>query len=329
MTKTPQAICLGELLVDFVADQIGDLHQVTRFSHKPGGAPANVAIAMQRLGLQSGFITKVGEGSFGQFLSEVVQREGVDTSYLQHTYKARTGLAFVWRKENGDREFSFHRDPSADMLLSKRDIEENYFRQCQCFHYGSISLISELSREATYQAIKYAQRFGSIISYDPNLRLTLWDSHKEAKERILEGMTYADMVKVSEEEIRFLTGSSDPQAGIDFFRSKGVKLALLTYGSQGAWLVTSQIAEFVPSFQLQAIDTTGAGDAFAAAVLYQLVENRMIAEKLGDIHVQQARNIVTFAHAAGALTTTQAGAIPALPTREEVNEMIQNEKKSA
>lgn len=327
-SKIPQAICLGELLIDFVALENGPLDQVTGFLKKPGGAPANVAIALQRLGLDCGFISQVGQDPFGQYLVKVVSDEGVDTSQIKKTKKARTGLAFVSLKDNGDRDFSFYRDPSADMLLSQRDIKPSYFSNCRYFHFGSISLICEFSRKATYQAIEYAQNNKALISYDPNLRMSLWDSAREAKKRILEGLKWATLVKVSQEELHFLIGNSDPQKGIEFFRKQGKKLILLTYAEKGAWIATTTQQAFMSSFDLAVVDTTGAGDAFIGAVLSQLSRKKIYEHNLESLRAQDLQEILLFAHAAGGLTTTSKGAIPSLPSYKEVKKFLKNKDLS-
>ncbi|HEY9699448.1 MAG TPA: PfkB family carbohydrate kinase [Trichocoleus sp.] len=308
-------ICLGELLIDFVPTVTGvTLIDAPAFQKAPGGAPANVAVGLSRLGISSAFMGKVGDDAFGHFLANILRDAGVNIQALHFATEARTALAFVSLKADGDREFMFYRHPSADMLFTPEEVDTDLIQQAKLLHFGSISLISSPSREATLHAIDCAQQAGKIISCDPNLRLALWQDEQAAREGMLLALKQAQIVKVSEEELEFLTGTTDPAAVYQQLWHDRMMLLLLTKGTQGCRFMTSHAEGEVPSFPVKAIDTTGAGDAFMAGFLQGIVKNPEILEDPAQLN-----QLCRFANAAGALTTTQRGAIPALPTRQQVD----------
>jgi fructokinase len=305
-------VSFGELLIDFVALETGvSVGEASGFEKKPGGAPANVAVAVAKLGQSSAFLGQVGDDPFGHYLGGVLRAEGVNTAGLRFSTEARTALAFVSLRADGERSFVFYRQPSADMLMRPQDVALDLIDGQTMFHFGSITLISEPSRSATLAAVNYARERGLTISYDPNLRLSLWRDAETAREGLLSGLDYANIVKVSDEELEFLTGEDDPAP---LWRD-GMRMIVVTHGSGGATLYTRDNTPFYEAgFRVNAVDTTGAGDGFVAGLLVGLVEQ---GERIGALS-----EILRFANAVGAITTTARGAIPALPTRAQVETFL-------
>ncbi len=309
-------VCFGELLIDFVALESGvHVGDASGFVKAPGGAPANVAVGVARLEQPSAFLGQVGDDAFGHFLAGVLQAESVDVSGLRFSNEARTALAFVALGEDGERSFTFYRHPSADMLMRPEDVALDVIRQGRIFHFGSITMIHEPSRSATLAAADAAREAGLIISYDPNLRLALWPDEEAARQGMISGLDYATVLKVSDEEVAFMTGGDD----ISPLWRDGMEVILVTHGRDGATLHTREASHHVPSFKVQPVDTTGAGDGFVAGMLVGMLD---YASTEGG-YLAHARDVVRFANAVGALTTTQKGAIPALPTRQQVEAFIQ------
>lgn len=305
-------LCMGELLIDFVALESGvTVGEASGFIKAAGGAPANVAVAAARLGLKAGFIGQVGDDPFGRYLAGVLEADRVDTRGLRFSPEARTALAFVSLGPGGERSFVFYRNPSADMLMRPEDVELSLVEACKVFHYGSITLISEPSRSATLAAVRHARAHGKLISYDPNLRMSLWPSAEEARAGMRLGMEDADVVKVSQEELEFLTGESHAGA---LWRD-GMTLLVITHGAGGATLYTPRERFFAPGFPVEAVDTTGAGDSFVAGLLAGMLE-------YGADFDRHLSEIARFANAMGAITTTRKGAIPALPLRAQVEAFL-------
>jgi fructokinase len=304
-------VALGELLIDFVARETGvTVGEASGFDKKPGGAPANVAVAVAKLGQPSAFLGQVGDDPFGHFLEAVVRTEGVDTRGLRFTGAARTALAFVSLRADGERSFVFYRHPSADMVMRPEDVAFDVIDRQDIFHYGSITLIDEPVRSATLAAVNYARERGLTISYDPNLRLSLWKDEATARAVLLSGLDYAHIVKVSDEELEFLTGAHDPAP----LWREGMRIIVVTHGAEGATLYTRSEAISVPGFRVNAVDTTGAGDGFVAGLLVGLIERGMV----------NLRESLRFACAVGAITTTARGAIPALPTRAQAEAFLRD-----
>lgn len=302
-------VCMGELLIDFVALESGvSVGEASGFVKAPGGAPANVAVAVARLGGESAFIGQVGADPFGHHLRDVLAAEGVDVRGLRMTGAANTMLAFVSLRADGERSFSFYRNPSADMLMRPEDVDLEIIGGAKIFHFGSITLINEPSRSATLAAVRAAQAAGALISYDPNLRPALWESTEAAKVGIMSGMEFADVLKVSDEELLFLTGGDTVEPL--WAAGERLKLIVVTRGGAGASLFTREKRYDSTGKRVNAIDTTGAGDAFVAGLLVKLNEHP------AD-YIAQIEDILRFANACGALTTTQRGAIPSLPTRQQ------------
>jgi fructokinase len=298
-----EAVCLGELLIDFVALKAGvRLADAPEFRRAAGGAPANVAVGLARLGVETAFVSKVGADEFGRFLRQTLEREGIDTSGLITTKKAPTGLAFVSLAKDRERTFAFYRDPCADALLTPADLRERPWRGARVFHYGSISLIAEPSRSATLAAIERAKERGMLISCDPNLRLPLWPSASAARSGMKLALRHAQVVKISEEEVDFL--GSAPRA----------RLVVVTRGPRGGTVIEAGQRSFdFPAFRVKTIDSTGAGDAFTAGLLYGMLRGLPLKET------------IRVAAACGALVTLRRGAIPAMPGMAAVRRLFHHE----
>ncbi|MEJ5197844.1 MAG: PfkB family carbohydrate kinase [Anaerolineae bacterium] len=310
-------IACGELLIDFVSTQAGvTLAQAPAFVKAAGGAPANVAVGVARLGYRAGFMGQVGDDDFGHFLADTLAEAGVDTGGLRFSTEARTALAFVSLRADGERSFMFYRHPSADMLWRPENVDAIYAASTRIFHYGSISLIGEPSRSATLAALSHARAAGALISYDPNLRIHLWPSAEAARAGMLDGLRHADLVKVSEEELAFLTGETDFARGAARLWHDRLRLLVVTEGAAGCAYFTPDASGRVPGFAVQAVDTTGAGDGFVAGLLAGLLDGGLVWERAA---IEAA---LRLGNAVGALTTTQRGAIPALPTRAAVEQFM-------
>lgn len=313
-------VCMGELLIDFVPTESGvALVDAAAFKKAPGGAPANVAVGLSRLGISSAFMGKVGDDDFGRFLAQTLEDNGVDIQPLVYSKKARTALAFVSLTAEGERDFMFYRHPSADMLFEPAEVDETAIRQAKIFHYGSISLISEPSKSATLHAVEIAQDAGLLISYDPNLRLPLWPGEKAARAGMMLGWEHAQVIKASEEELHFLTGDMDMAQLVKKLWHPALKLLVVTLGKDGCHFYTDNADSHIPGFEVDVIDTTGAGDGFVAGLLMSLVQRPEIWND--EAALEEG---LVFANAVGALTTTKLGAIPALPDWEAASGLMQS-----
>ncbi|HDQ73578.1 MAG TPA: fructokinase [Chloroflexi bacterium] len=322
----PEVIALGELLIDFVSTVSGvPLSEAPAFEKAPGGAPANVAAGLAKLGKSAGFMGKVGDDAFGHFLAQTLRDAGVDTAALRFSAEARTALAFVSLRADGEREFMFYRHPSADMLYTPAEVDEAYIRDGRIFHYGSISLIDDPVRGATLHAVETAREAGLLISYDPNLRLNLWASAQAAREGIMRGWPLAQVIKVSEEELAFLAGTDDFDEAVEQLWHPDLRLLIVTLGKAGCRYATADFAGQVGGFPVRAVDTTGAGDGFVAGLLKGLLEYAPVDMiSIFDDGPSEAhlRTLCRYANAVGALTTTRRGAIPALPAARQVDQFI-------
>ncbi|GMH28604.1 hypothetical protein Nepgr_030447 [Nepenthes gracilis] len=312
-------VCFGEMLIDFVPTVSGvSLAEAPGFLKAPGGAPANAAIAVSRLGGKAAFIGKLGDDEFGHMLAGILKQNGVTGDGLTFDRGARTALAFVTLRADGEREFMFYRNPSADMLLTPEELNLELIRSAKVFHYGSISLIVEPCRSAHLKAMEEAKNAGALLSYDPNLRLPLWPSADEAREQIMSIWDKADVIKVSDNELEFLTGSDkiDDAAAMSLWHSN-LKLLLVTLGEKGCRYYTNNFHGSVDGFHVNTVDTTGAGDSFVGALLCKIVDDHSVIEDESKL-----REILKFANACGAITTIKKGAIPALPTASDVLSLI-------
>lgn len=322
-----EAICLGELLIDFVSLRGGKrLAEAPGFKRAAGGAPANVAVGLARLGVRTAFISKIGEDEFGYFLRHTLQQNRVDVSAIRSTSRAPTGLAFVSLSESGERDFLFYRHPCADVLLEPRDIPVRLFTKARIFHFGSISLIQEPSRSATWRAVELAERNGLLISCDLNLRPPLWPNPQVARRRMLQAMKRAYIVKLSQEELSFLGGGETLPGALEQLWQPHHQLLVVSLGRQGCYYLTSRHAGLVPGFSVRTVDTTGAGDAFVAGMLSGILARTVSGQRLAELGAATLDGLFCFANACGALATTVRGAIPSLPSRRKVEQFLRNKR---
>ena len=307
-------VALGELLIDFTPAGVSPAGN-TLFERNPGGAPANVLSAVSKLGGTGAFLGKVGNDQFGLFLKSVLEQNGIGTRGLKFSPDVHTTLAFVQLDEHGDRSFSFYRKPGADMTLAPEDLELGLIDEARIFHFGSLSLTDEPARSATKAALEYARKKGKVVSYDPNWRPPLWENDAQAKQAMLSVLPYADILKVSEEELAFLTGETDIRAGGDWFLRQGAKIVVVTLGPRGCYFCSAAGSAFRETYDTKIVDTTGSGDCFFGAMLAQLAGRR---DPLDSISEEELEHMVDFANAAGALCATRKGAISSMPDRRAI-----------
>ena len=307
--------CLGELLVDFVGTG-GDA-----FRFCPGGAPANVAVGAARLGLRSALITCVGLDPFGDQLLKEMERDGVDVSGAQRAATAFTTLAFVSIGEGGERSFFFARSPGADTRLDEQYIPAGFVEGARALHFGSLSLTHELCYRATMEAIRRARSAGRLVTMDVNYRDTLWSNAQAAVKTIRTALPFVDILKVSEEEARLLTGLDDEPSAALRLLDTGPKVVLVTLGADGCLWASGGLVEHVPAVPAEIADTNGAGDSFMAAFLSEILR-RAKGDAIKNLEEETLRAACRFAVTAASITVTRSGAIPALPTREEVERLV-------
>ncbi len=365
-----KVIAIGEALIDFIPTVKGqELKNVESFTRVPGGAPLNVVSAVCKLGGDGIMLTKLGQDAFGDIIIDTVKPLGVDISRILRTSKANTALAFVSLKENGERDFSFYRNPSADMLLAEEEIVEDDFKPGDILHFCSVSLIDapiknahrkaiefaknnncivsfdpnirlplwespEKCRECSVslidapiknahrKAIEFAKNNNCIVSFDPNIRLPLWESPEKCREAILEFLPLANIVKVSDEELEFITGIKDEKEAINSLFVGSVNVVIYTKGVNGAEFITSNNKYFAPSYKVEVEDTTGAGDSFIGAILYKISSQNITLDDLVSLDKNIVENILDFANRTAAITVSRKGAIGALPTFEEIEKML-------
>ena len=317
MEKQFDVIAMGELLIDFTMN--GKSEQGNNmFEACPGGAPCNVLAMLNKLGKKTAFLGKVGQDQFGVLLKYTLDESGIDTSNLKMDADVNTTLAFVHTFPDGDREFSFYRNPGADMRLTADEIDAEFLKKAKLFHFGTLSMTHEGVREATKKALNIAKENGLLISFDPNLRPPLWSSLELAKEQMEYGFQFCDILKISDNEIQFVSGKEDYDEGIQYLQEKyHIPLILLTLGKDGSRAYYKDMRVERSGFKMDTIETTGAGDTFCGSSLNYLLEHgieNLTEEQLGEM--------MTFANAAAALITTRKGAIRSMPEKEEVLEVI-------
>ena len=318
MAKKYDVIALGELLIDFTMN--GQSEQGNNmFEACPGGAPCNVLALLNKMGKKTAFIGKVGKDQFGTLLRDTITEAGIDASNLMVDENVNTTLAFVHTFPDGDREFSFYRNPGPDMMLTADEVNPEVVKDTKVFHFGTLSMTHEGVREATKKAVETAKANGCLVSFDPNLRPPLWSSLDLAKEQMEYGFGKCDILKISDNEIQFVSGKEDYDEGIAYLQETyNIPLILLTMGKDGSRAYYKGMRVERPGFSVKAIETTGAGDTFCGSSLNYLVDHdfeNLTEEQLGEM--------LTFANAAAALVTTKKGAIKAMPVKEEVLELIQ------
>ena len=312
-------VAIGEALIDFIPTEKGcSLGEVDTFHPVTGGAPANVCGAYTKLGGVSNMITQLGKDAFGDKIEKDLNYFGINTEHILRTDKANTCLAFVSLMEDGNREFSFYRKPSADMLLQKEDINEKWFEDSFALHFCSVSLGEYPMKYAHKTAIEYAKKAGAMISFDPNIRLPLWDDHEALKKTVLEFWPEADILKISDEELEFITGCKKIEQAKNILFKGNVKLVLFTKGADGAEVYTKQMKAVSEGRKVKAVDTTGAGDAFIGSFLYQLSADGVTAQNLSELSEQKAIEYMDFSNAYCAYSVQGKGAIASYATMAEM-----------
>ena len=318
MEKNFDVIAMGELLIDFTMN--GQSEQGNNlFEACPGGAPCNVLAMLNKLGKKTAFLGKVGDDQFGRLLRDTISSAGIDASNLLTDDEVNTTLAFVHTFPDGDREFSFYRKPGADMMLTEEEVDYDLIRQSRIFHFGTLSMTDEPVRSATKKALEVAKEAGCLITFDPNLRPPLWNSLDEAKKQMEYGFQYCDMLKISDNEIQFVSGKEDYDEGICYLQDKyNIPLIFLTMGKDGSRAYYKDIRVERKGFQVKAIETTGAGDTFCGCSIHGLLTHGLeglTEEILGDM--------LTYANAGAALITMKKGAIRSMPEPENITKLIE------
>ena len=314
-----RVISIGEALIDFIPNQKGcELKNVLGFERVAGGAPANVSAVVAKLGGKSNFISKLGKDAFGNHIIEVLKEANVNVDYVLRSDKANTGLAFVSLKEDGNRDFSFYRNPSADMLLEESEVKKEWFEDCHSMHFCSVDLIECPMKYAHKKAIEFALENKSIISFDPNVRLPLWASEDACRDAIMEFLPLAHVVKISDEELEFVTGYDNMDEAKEVLFKGNVNMVLFTKGKDGAEAYTKDRVVKIPGNIVDVVDTTGAGDSFIGSFLFKLLADDVNMEQLNSISDEKLREYLTFANAYAAYSTTKKGAIGSYATLDEI-----------
>ena len=320
--KKYDVIALGELLIDFTQNGLSEQGNGL-FEANPGGAPCNVLSMLNNLGKKTSFIGKVGNDQFGKTLKKALEELGIGTENLLMDNEVHTTLALVHTFADGDRDFSFYRNPGADMMLTVEELNLDLVRDTRIFHFGTLSMTHDGIRAATKKAVETAKEAGALISFDPNLREPLWDSLDNAKEQVRWGLGKCDVLKISDNEIQWLTGEEDFTAGVKKIREEfPIPLILVSMGRDGSRAYYGDhYVEVAPFLQENTIETTGAGDTFCACVLNYVLDHGL--EALTD---EQLKEMLTFANAAASIITTRKGALRVMPTREEVLDFLKKQE---
>ena len=323
MSEKIDVVALGELLIDFIQYGISDQGNLLFEAH-PGGAPCNVLAMLNKMGHSTAFIGKVGKDIFGQQLKSVLEEIAIDTTNLLMDEKVRTTLAFVANNTTGERSFSFYRSPGADMMLTAEEVQEDIIASAKIFHFGTLSMTHDGVREATKYALRIAKENHLLISFDPNLRESLWDTLENAKNQVDYGLHYCDILKISDNEIQWFTGKEDFDEGVAILQENyHVPLILLSLGRDGSRAYYGGMRVEVPGFiQENTIETTGAGDTFMGSCLHFILEKKL--EGLGRNELTEAdlREMLTFANGAASIITTRKGALKVMPSKEEIIELF-------
>ncbi|MEG0107316.1 MAG: carbohydrate kinase [Lachnospiraceae bacterium] len=316
--KKIDVTALGELLIDFT--ETGFSNQGNQlFEANPGGAPCNVLAMLRNLGNSGAFIGKVGKDSLGDELKKKVTDLGIDTTNLRQDETVHTTLAFVHTKQNGDRDFSFYRNPGADMMLKSEEVHEELITDSTIFHFGTLSMTHEGVRNATLKALNIAKRNQCVISFDPNIREPLWNHLDDARKQVETGLSYCNILKISDNEIQWFTGETDYTAGVRKIRENyDIDLILVTMGIDGSRAYYQDSMVQVQGFpQKGTIETTGAGDTFCGTILHFILKYG-----LNKLDKSQLQEMLTVANAAAAIITTRKGALCVMPTKEEINQLL-------
>lgn len=320
--KKYDVIALGELLIDFTQNGLSEQGNGL-FEANPGGAPCNVLSMLNNLGKKTSFIGKVGNDQFGKTLKKALEELGIGTENLLMDNEVHTTLALVHTFADGDRDFSFYRNPGADMMLTVDELNLDLVRDTRIFHFGTLSMTHDGIRATTKKAVETAKEAGALISFDPNLREPLWDSLDNAKEQVRWGLGKCDVLKISDNEIQWLTGEEDFTAGVKKIREEfPIPLILVSMGRDGSRAYYGDhYVEVAPFLQKNTIETTGAGDTFCACILNYVLDHGL--EALTD---EQLKEMLTFANAAASIITTRKGALRVMPTREEVLDFLKKQE---
>lgn len=317
--KTYDVIALGELLIDFTENGMSNQGN-PMFEANPGGAPCNVLAMLSKLGHKTGFIGKVGDDYFGSLLKKAIEDSGIDSRYLYKDENVHTTLALVHTYEDGERDFSFYREPGADMMLKESEIDEECIKSTRIFHFGTLSMTHEGVRAATKKAVEIAEKNNALISFDPNLRPPLWKDLEDARKAVIYGLEHTQILKISDNEIQWLTGESDYTKGVAWITERyDIPLILVSMGKEGsrAYYKGKMVEE--PTFsQDKTIETTGAGDTFCACVLHYVLE-----KGLESFDEDSLREMLTFANAAACIVTTRRGALRVMPEVSEIKELVE------
>lgn len=316
--KKFDVVALGELLIDFTENGTSTQGNPV-LEANPGGAPCNVLAMLNKLGKKTAFIGKVGNDTFGRQLAEEVQQSGTDTTNLIFDDNVHTTLAFVHTFPDGEREFSFYRNPGADMMLKKEEVMEDIIKEAKIFHFGTLSSTHEGVREATRYAIDIAKESGALISFDPNLREPLWDSPEDARKEIEYGLSKCDILKISDNEVEFMTGTNDYSKGVEILREQyDIKIIFVTLGKDGSRAYYKDLTAEQPTFtQIKAIEKTGAGDTFEGCALNYLLEHDIDSLTENDLS-----DLLVFANAGASLITTRKGALKVMPEKSEIEILV-------
>lgn len=325
--ENKKGLCaIGEALIDFVADQKGvELKNVRSFTKAAGGAPANVAGSVAKLGFPARFVTKLGQDAFGDYIVDVLNESGINTSYILRDERFETSLAFVSLKEDGNREFAFYRKNSADLMYSSSEIPEDILDNCGMLHFCSVDLVESPMKEAHLRLIDMAHEKGVLVCFDPNLRFSLWDDREKLRETVREFMPLADIVKISDEELSFITGHEDINESLEMLLQGRTKCIIYTLGKDGSVAYTRNCQANVKGFRVDAVDTTGAGDSFIGAIEYQLLRDEV--NSIDDLNQKKLEEYLYFANAYAAYTTTKKGALSSLANREQMEEWLKKLEK--
>lgn len=316
--KKYDVTALGELLIDFTENGTSAQGNPL-FEANPGGAPCNVLAMLSKLGHKTAFIGKVGKDFFGEQLKHAIAEVGIDDSYLRMDETVHTTLALVHTEEDGDRDFSFYRNPGADMMLTEAEVPEEAIRESRIFHFGTLSMTHEGVRQATKRAIAVAEESGVLLSFDPNLREPLWGSLEEAKRQVLFGLEHCHILKISDNEITWLTGERDYTKGVEWMNERyHIPMILLSMGKEGSRVYTKgRMVEAPAILQENTVETTGAGDTFYGCVLHGICEQGSL-----DLSDSELMEILKFANAAASIITTRKGALRVMPEKQEIIQLL-------
>lgn len=322
--KKFDVVALGELLIDFTENGISAQGNPI-LEANPGGAPCNVLAMLNKLGKKTAFIGKVGNDTFGRQLAEEVQQSGTDTTNLILDDTVHTTLAFVHTFPDGEREFSFYRNPGADMMLKKEEVMADIIKEAKIFHFGTLSSTHEGVRAATRYAIDIAKESGDLISFDPNLREPLWDSLEDARKEIEYGLSKCDILKISDNELEFMTGTKDYSKGVEILREQyDIKIIFVTLGKDGSLACYKDLTSEQPTFsEIKAIEKTGAGDTFEGCALNYLLEH-----DFDSLKEENLSELLLFANAGASLITTRKGALKVMPDKTEIENLIRDGRNS-